>query len=59
MGVEASGAAVDSQTWADSIWKTYKHTDKNTKMSVTVEEAYVVKKQMALNLHFVSAQKIQ
>jgi hypothetical protein len=58
MGVEASSAGVDTQSWADAIWKTYKHPDKNTKMSVTIEEAYIVKKQMSLNLHFVSASKI-
>lgn len=51
--------SIDTQAWRDSIWKNYKHTDNNQKLSVTLEEAYIVKKQMSLNLQFLSCAKIQ
>ena len=47
------------QGWSDTLWHTWKHEDKQAKLCVTVEEAYMVKKQLSLNLHFVSCEKMR
>lgn len=57
MGV--SGSAANQHTWSDMIFGTYKHDDKNSKLNVTIEEAYIAKKQLSLNIHFVSCGKIK
>jgi hypothetical protein len=59
MGIENSGLpASQGKGWSDTLWKTYKHPDKNSKLNVSIEEAYIVKKQLSLNLQFISCSKI-
>jgi len=56
MGIEYT--APQGKSWSETLWKTYKHDDKNNKLNVSIEEAYIVKKQLSLNLQFVSCSKI-